>query len=176
MEVLIRAIPHHYFEHEMGHCSMWPLMRTDAISCTYNMDGFTPMNAVLSELGLDREYFRKRANMHEGKKFQVILHGEEKPFFITTTKTECWDSEPDATGKILKAADAARCESLCMTHFAFVLGSFPKEAFAHCLRKAEQNKKRVNLKKSSWTWMNATLRLLRSCIGRQKCKLPRVEK
>ncbi len=137
MEVVIRPVTYGRYE---------PVV-TDAVSCTYDMDGFTLMSAVLSQLGLDREHFRKCAHMHEGDKFRVISHGDEKPFVITTTKTECWDSEPSATEQILTAAEAERCQSLCMTQFAFVLGEFPAEAFAQCLRQIEQAIGFVNLQK-----------------------------
>lgn len=123
MEVLIRPVPHAGYK---------PL-KADAISCTYDMDGFTLMNAVLIAYGLDREHFRSCARMHEGTQFRVIAHGDEKPLVITTTKTERWDSEPGATQQIIMAADAERCESLCMTHFGFILGDFPDNAFLSCL-------------------------------------------
>lgn len=123
MEVLIRPVPHACYE---------PI-KTDAISCTYDMDGFTLMNAVLISHGLDREYFRGCARMHEDAPFRVIAHGDEKPLVITTTKTECWDSELGATQQIIMAAEANRCDSLCMTHFGFILGSFPEDAFRRCL-------------------------------------------
>ncbi|WP_341685740.1 hypothetical protein [Limnohabitans sp.] len=123
MEVLIRPVPHACYEP----------VNTDAIACTYDMDGFTLMNAVLIAYGLDREHFRSCARMHEGRQFRVIVHGDEKPLVITTTKTERWDSEPSATQQIIIAADSERCESLCMTHFGFVLGHFPENAFLHCL-------------------------------------------
>lgn len=124
MEVLLRPVPHLAYEP----------VKTDAISCTYDMDGFTLMNVVLIQHGLDREHFRKCAHMHSGGKFRVISHGDEKPLVITTTKTERWDSEPSATQQVIDAADAERCESLCMTHFAFILGNFPDEAFAQCIQ------------------------------------------
>ena len=38
MEVVIRPIEH----------GTYIPMTVDAISCTYNMDGFTPMNAILA--------------------------------------------------------------------------------------------------------------------------------
>ena len=123
MEVLIRPVPHAGYK---------PL-KADAISCTYDMDGFTLMNAVLIAHGLDREHFRSCARMHEGSQFRVIAHGDEKPLVITTTKTERWDSELGTTQQIIIAADAERCESLCMTHFGFILGDFPENAFLHCL-------------------------------------------
>lgn len=137
MEVVIRPVAHGRYESA----------RTDAVSCTYDMDGFTLMSAVLTQLGLDREHFRRCAHMHEGQKFRVISHGEEKPFVITTTKTERWDGAPSATEQILTAADAERCESLCMTHFALILGEFPAEAFAQSLRQIEQAKQLTNLRK-----------------------------
>ena len=47
MEIVLRPVPHAAYES----------VKTDAISCTYDMDGFTLMSAVLSQLGLDREHF-----------------------------------------------------------------------------------------------------------------------
>ncbi len=137
MKILLRSVPHVAYEP----------VKTDAISCTYNMDGFTLMNAVLIEYGLNREHFRKCAHMHSGDKFRVISHGDEKPFVITTTKTERWDSEPSAAQQIIEAADAERCESLCMTHFAFILGEFPEEAFAQCMQQIKSAKGCTNLQK-----------------------------
>lgn len=137
MEILIRAVPHEGYK---------PI-EADAISCTYNMDGFTPMNAVLSQLGLDREHFRKCAYMHESEKFKVISHGDEKPFVITTTKTECWNCEANAIRQIMVTADAERSESLCMTHFAFISGKFPEDAFAQCMREIAQTENYIELKK-----------------------------
>jgi hypothetical protein len=137
MEILFRSVPHLAYEP----------VNADAISCTYNMDGFTLMNAVLIQYGLDREYFRKCAFMHSGDKFRVISHGDKKPLVITTTKTEHWASEPSATRQIIDAADAENCESLCMTHFAFILGKFPDDAFAQCIQQIELAKNCSNLQK-----------------------------
>jgi hypothetical protein len=66
---------------------------------------------------------------------------------ITTTKTERWDSEPSATQQVIDAADAKHCESLCMTHFAFILGKFPKEAFAQCMQQIKLANYCSNLQK-----------------------------
>lgn len=137
MEILIRPVPHACYE---------PI-DIDAISCTYDVEGVTLMNAVLIQHRLDREYFRKCAHMHAGEKFRVATHGDKKPVVITTTKTERWDSEPNATLEIVRAAEAAQCESLCMTHFAFILGKFPKEAFTQCMLQLEQVKNTNKLKK-----------------------------
>lgn len=137
MEVVIRPVAHVAYES----------VKTDAISCTYDMDGFTLMNEVLKAYRLDREHFRKCASMHESRKFRVISHGDKKPFVITTTKTERWDSEPSATEQILNTADAERCESLCMTHFAYILSAFPADAFMQCLRQIEQAVQMTQLKR-----------------------------
>ncbi len=137
MEVLLRPVPHLAYEP----------VETDAISCTYDMDGFTLMNAVLIQHGLDREYFRKCTHMHSDGKFRVILHGDEKPLVITTTKTERWNSEPSATQRVIDAADSERCESLCMTHFAFILGNFPEEAFTQCIQQIVLATRCTNLQK-----------------------------
>ena len=125
MEVVIRPIEH----------GTYIPMTVDAISCTYNMDGFTPMNAILAAYGLDREHFRKCGRMHEGPKLRIICHGDcyERPQVITVSKTERWDSEPGATKEILTIADCERCESLCMTQFSFILAAFPVDAFRQCL-------------------------------------------
>ncbi len=137
MEVVIRPVMY----------ASYQVAKTDAVSCTYDMEVLTPMRAVLSQLGLDREHFRKCAYMHEGEKFRVISHGDEKPFVITTTKTERWESEPNATEQILATADAERCESLCMTHFAFVVEAFPVAAFTQCLQQVEQARHQTQLKR-----------------------------
>lgn len=137
MEVVIRPVTYGRYE---------PVV-TDAVSCTYDMDGFTIMNSVLSQLGLDCEHFLRCGHMHAGEKFRVISHGDEKPFVITTTKTESWDSETSATDQILNTADAERCQSLCMTHFAFILSEFPAEAFAQCLRQIEQARGHTQIKR-----------------------------
>ncbi|MDP2443765.1 hypothetical protein [Rhodoferax sp.] len=119
----------------------------DAISCTYDTDGFTLMNAVLIAYGLDRDHFRKISGKYEGGKFMVTAHVEMTPIVITTTKTERWDSEPTATEQILHVADCEGCGSLCLTHFAFILGQFPLAAFERCLRSVELAKFYSGLKK-----------------------------
>lgn len=137
MEVLIRPVMYGFYE----------AANTDAVSCTYDMEVLTPMSAVLSQLGLDHEHFSKCAYMHAGEKFRVISHGDEKPFVITTTKTKRWESEPNATEQILNTADAERCESLCMTHFAFIVGAFPVAAFTQFLQQVEQARNQTQLKR-----------------------------
>lgn len=127
MGVLIRPIEH----------GRYAAMQVDAISCTYDTDGFTLMNAVLSAYGLDRDHFKKISSKYEGGKFMIAAHVEMNPIVITATKTERWDSEPSATEKILHVADRERCGSLCLTHFAFTLGRFPEKAFEQCLSSVE---------------------------------------
>ena len=139
MEVVIRPIEH----------GTYIPMTVDAISCTYNMDGFTPMNAILAAYGLDREHFRKCGRMHEGSKLRIICHGDcyERPQVITVSKNERWDSEPGATKEILTIADCERCESLCITHFSYILGAFPVGAFRQCLESIQSAATLVNLKR-----------------------------
>lgn len=60
MEVLIRPISRGWYEPT----------DVDAISCTYNPDGFTPMSAVLVAYGLDREYFKTQV-IHREEKFSM---------------------------------------------------------------------------------------------------------
>ena len=141
MEVVIRSISRGSYE----------ALPVDAISCTYNMDGFTPMNSILVAYGLDRENFRKCAAMHEGPTFRIICHGDcndEGPQVITASKTLHWDSEPDATAEILAIADGERCESLSMTHFMFIRGKFPVAAFEQSLRSVESGQFRAYLRKN----------------------------
>lgn len=139
MEVVIRPILHRHYEYEMGHCIYWSSAETDAVSCTYNLNGFTPMTAVIREMGstlphgVDIEHFCKCARYHDRPNFLAIGHGDEKPLVITATKTKRWDSKSSATAEILNIADAERCASLCMTHFSFILGAFPIGAFRQCL-------------------------------------------
>lgn len=137
MEVVIRPIPH----------GSYAAVQVDAISCTYDTDGFTLMNAVLMAYGLDREHFQNLSRMYEGGKFMITAHVDMKPIVITTTKTERWDSEPTATEQILRAADCERCGSLCLTHFAFILGRFPETALEQCLRSVEMAKLSIGLNK-----------------------------
>lgn len=137
MEVVIRPIEH----------GSYAAVQVDAISCTYDTDGFTLMNAVLIAYGLDRDHFRKISGNYEGGKFMVTAHVEMNPIVITTTKTERWDGEPTATEQILHVADCERCRSLCLTHFAFILGQFPVAAFERCVRSVELTKSYSGLRK-----------------------------
>lgn len=50
-DVTLRAIPH----------GTYVASNADVISCTYNMDGFTPMNAVLIQHGIERAHFSRKA-------------------------------------------------------------------------------------------------------------------
>lgn len=136
MEVLIRPVPH----------ASYARVDTDAVSCTYDIDGFTLMNAVLIAHRLDREHFRMRAHMHDGDQFRVIAHSDKKPLVITSTKTEHWDSEPSATKQIISTANAELCESLCMTHFGFILGNFPTNAFRQCLESIQNSGEQTHLR------------------------------
>jgi hypothetical protein len=76
MEVVIRPVAHVAYES----------VKTDAISCTYDMDGFTLMNEVLRAYRLDREHFRKCAYMHESRKFRVISHAVSYTHLTLPTK------------------------------------------------------------------------------------------
>lgn len=137
MEVVIRPIEH----------GSYAAVQVDAISCTYDTDGFTLMNAVLIAYGLDLQHFKKLSPKYVGGKFMITAHVDMKPIVITTTKTERWDSRPTATEQILRAVDSKRCRSLCLTHFAFILGRFPETALEQCLRSVEMIKLSTGLKK-----------------------------
>lgn len=126
MNVILRPIPHGAYAPE----------QTDAISCTYSMDGFTPMNSVLVAYGLDRDHFKSTSleKSHHERGFCVLMHSEIRPAVITSSKTEDWGGISDASLLILKIADLENHKSLCMTHFAFVLGEFPEIAFGQCMQ------------------------------------------
>ena len=116
--------------------------RYDAISLTYNPDGFTPMNGWLSQFGIDRQHFYSDVirKAHNERGFRVISHGDDKPIVITASKTQCWESEPFATAEILHTADCERTKKLCMLHFGSILGKFPFVAFRDCIRSVRQAK------------------------------------
>ena len=127
MEIELRAIPH----------GSYVPAQVDAISCAYNMDGFTPMNAVLINYGIDRENFKSKAleKYHTDRGFLAISHGEIRPNVITTS--EKWESISDAAFHILTTIESNFCKSLCMTHFAFVFGKFPAIAFGQFMQAVE---------------------------------------
>lgn len=116
--------------------------RYDAIAVTYSPEGFTPMNGWLLGFGIDYHRFNhpvfKKAHTDRG--YRVIAHGDEKPIVITASKTERWDSVPDAATEIIRTADCERTRSLCMLQFGYVLGKFPAAAFEQCARAARQAK------------------------------------
>jgi hypothetical protein len=138
MEILIRPISHRTEEYAMGHCYSWPSAATEAVSCTYNMDGFSPMNAVITAQGWDRANFigSGALGLRPDEAAGVLVHKECRPLLLTTTKTPSWNDRGQATTEIISTADAEGCESLCMTHFAFLPRKFPKGALKHCLQMA----------------------------------------
>ncbi len=87
MDIVIRPIPP----------GSYVPIRTDAISCTYDMDGFTLMNAVLISHRLDRKYFEHTADWHRKIKYLAIVHPPLEPWeptVITTTSKVRWDGNP----------------------------------------------------------------------------------
>lgn len=121
---------------------------SDAISCPYNMEGFTVMNAVITAHSLDHEHFQKSAKWHQISKFRAISHGSEKPFIITTTKCVPWiDRKVSPAREIMRLASIERCESLCITHFAYIEGKFPAKDFLACIRQIVEAPKLRNLRK-----------------------------
>ena len=134
IEIVLRPIPHSADEVKLGHCYFYPQVATDAISCTFNMDGYSPMKAVLRAHGLDEGHFQKCHQFHEAGLFRVITHGDEFPNIITVTKTQTWNAVPNATFLVLRTVEDQHCKSLCMTHFGYILGRFPCDAFTSCMR------------------------------------------
>jgi hypothetical protein len=133
LKITLRSIHHSDYEIKMGHCIFYPPVKTDAISCTFNMNGFSPMKAVLQAHGLDEDHFQKCRRWHEGRPFRTITHGDEFPNIITSTRTVTWNEVPDAAFQVLKTVEDQYCKSLCMTHFAFILWKFPTDAFEACM-------------------------------------------
>lgn len=134
LKIVLRPIPHSVDAVKMGHCLFYRPIESDAISCTFNMDGFSPMRAVLQSHGLDESHFQKCRQFHEGNIFRAITHGDAFPNIITTTRTSTWNEVPDASFQVLRTVEDHYCKSLCMTHFGFILGRFPYDAFASCMR------------------------------------------
>ena len=130
MEIKLRPIPH----------SSYVASNAEVISCTYNMDGFTPMNAVLVAHEIERAHFTNKTldTYHSERGFRTLVHEDVSPNVITSTETAKWDSISDAAFEILRTVDAAgKYKSLCFTQFAFVLGVFPEIAFRQLMLAAE---------------------------------------
>jgi hypothetical protein len=130
MEITLRPIPHGIY------------MASDAevISCTYNMDGFTPMNSVLVAHQIERAHFTSKTleTYHSARGFRTLVHEDVNPNVITSTETQKWDSISDAPFEILSTAGAVgKYKSLCFTQFAFVQGHFPEIAFRQLMLAAE---------------------------------------
>jgi hypothetical protein len=138
MEIDLRPISHSSYEVAMGHCIFYPPIKTDAISCTFNTNGFTPMLAVLRSHCFDTEYFFRNSVLGKwhSSEFRVHVHQQYSPLLLTTTKMSTWDDAPQASSEIIKVADAEGCESLCLSHFMFLQGKFPKSALKQCLQMA----------------------------------------
>jgi hypothetical protein len=112
----------------------------DAISCTYNMNGFTPMNSVLVAHQIERAHFTSKTleSYHSVRGFRTLVHEDVKPKVITSTETQKWDSISDAPFEILSTAGiVGKYKSLCFTQFAFVQGLFPEIAFRQLMLAVE---------------------------------------
>ena len=138
MNIQLRFVAHTIYELAMAHCYWWPLIDVDAVSCTHNPNGFSPMLAVVTSLGLDRSHFtHPRLTAKHSSKFCVMSHEyEARPVVITSSRTATWDTEPHVAAEIIQIADVERSRSLCMTHFSFLPGRFPRAAFERCVRAA----------------------------------------
>ncbi|PQA84919.1 hypothetical protein C5F52_02670 [Limnohabitans sp. TS-CS-82] len=130
MNITLRPIPH----------GSYVASDAEVISCTYNMNGFTPMNSVLVAHQIERAYFTSKTLEihHSVRGFRTLVHEDVSPSVITSTETEKWDSISDASFEILRTAAAVgRYKSICFTQFAFVKGLFPEIAFEQLLLAAE---------------------------------------
>ncbi len=130
MEITLRPIPH----------GAYVASDADVISCTYNMDGFTPMNAILIQHGIERAHFTSKTieTYHSERGFRTLVHEDVRPKVITSTETQKWDSISDAPFEILSTAGVVgKYKSLCFTQFAFVQGRFPEIAFRQLMLAVE---------------------------------------
>jgi hypothetical protein len=130
MEVTLRSISH----------GSYVASDADVISCTYNMDGFTPMNSVLVAHQIERAHFTSKTleTYHSARGFRTLVHEDVKPKVITSTETQKWDSISDAPFEILSTAGIfGKYKSLCFTQFAFVQGLFPEIAFRQLMLAVE---------------------------------------
>jgi hypothetical protein len=130
MNTTLRPIPH----------GSYVASDAEVISCTYNMDGFTPMNSVLVAHQIERAHFASKTleTYHSARGFRTLVHEDVKPKVITSTETEKWDSISDAPFEILSTAGiVGKYKSLCFTQFAFVQGLFPEIAFRQLMLAVE---------------------------------------
>ncbi len=130
MNTTLRPIPH----------GSYVASDAEVISCTYNMDGFTPMNSVLVAHQIERAHFASKTleTYHSARGFRTLVHEDVKPKVITSTETEKWDSISDAPFEILSTAGVVgKYKSLCFTQFAFVQGLFPEIAFRQLMLAVE---------------------------------------
>ena len=130
MNITLRPIPH----------GSYVASDAEVISCTYNMDGFTPMNAVLVEHEIERAHFTIKTldTYHSERGFCTLVHEYVSPNVITSTETQKWDSISDAPFEILSTAGiVGKYKSLCFTQFAFVQGRFPEIAFRQLMLAVE---------------------------------------
>ncbi len=138
LETTIRLNPH----------GSYKTTASEAISLEYDMEAGTTMDLVVTAHNFDRDHFGRCAKWHEVSKFRAISHGNEKPFVITTTKDVPWTNyEISPAKEIMRLAEIERCESLCLTHFAYVTDDFPLENFEACMRQVMIASNYTNLKK-----------------------------
>jgi hypothetical protein len=149
MEIILRPIPHSVDEVKMGHCVFYPPIESDAISCAFNLNGFTPMLSVLRAYGIDQARFDRNGQLAKGHSEVFSVHVDRtcSPLLITTSRTRTWDDAPQATSQIINIADGEGCKSVCLTHFMFLQGKFPKSAFSHCLKMAAYFEPQSRLKR-----------------------------
>jgi hypothetical protein len=138
VDIQLRPIAHTHDERAMGHCLFWPAMEVDAVSCTFNPEGFSPMRAVIRGLGREPDDFTAPGvSAYHRRRFSVVSHAfDARPVVITSSRTATWEAEPQAAAEIIRVADIERSRSLCMTHFSFLPGRFPDLAFEQCVRAA----------------------------------------
>ena len=138
MDIQLRPIARTHDERAMGHCLFWPALEVDAVSCTFNPEGFSPMRAVIRGLGREPDDFTgPGVSASHRRRFSVVSHAfDTRPVVITSSRTATWEAEPQAAAEIIRVADIERSRSLCMTHFSFLPGRFPELAFEQCVRAA----------------------------------------
>ena len=138
VDIKLRPITHTHDERAMGHGLFWPALEVDAVSCTFNPEGFSPMRAVIRGLGREPDDFTgPGVSTYHRRRFSVVSHAfDTRPVVITSSRTATWEAEPQAAAEIIRVADIESSRSLCMTHFSFLPGRFPELAFEQCVHAA----------------------------------------
>ena len=107
MDIQLRPIARTHDERAMGNCLFWPAMEVDAVSCTFNPEGFSPMRTVIRGLGREPDDFTgPGVSAYHRRRFSAVSHEfDTRPVVITSSRTATWEAQPQAAGEIIRVAD-----------------------------------------------------------------------